>query len=287
MHMFDKDFVKSSDPILTASSLVAAIKNPIFPLEVDRIALEVGIVAINEITDKNVEGILVALEDKSAGFINISKHIRENSRKRFTIAHELGHFLITSHDHNYSCNPIDINSFRNKNKPQENEANKFAAELLMPSQYFVPEIENKIPSYDLFELLTSKFDSSLQSTLIKYKDLTDESIAIVLSENSIIKWASRSDTFKYFIEDKVPLSSNSDAYDFFKGKELSREFEEVDKDAWFDASEIKHQIIVKELSIPMPNYNQVLSILWLYEDEDEIEEYDDFEDQFDGYLKLK
>ena len=41
--MFDREFIKSADPILTAANLVTALKNPIFPLAVAEIALSVGI----------------------------------------------------------------------------------------------------------------------------------------------------------------------------------------------------------------------------------------------------
>ena len=276
--------IKSSDPILTAKNLIHTIDNPLFPLDIGKISCELGIQDIKEVDTDKFEGMLVALKDKNTGFINISRKIREISRKRFTIAHELGHFLITTHSNEYRCNYNDLNNYYDKTHPQEIEANQFAAELLMPKKYFLKKILKEEPSYQLFQDLTSNFGSSLTSTLIRFKDLTDESIAIVLSENSIIKWALRSEEFKYFIENKVGLSQETYAFEYFEGNDLPQEFDEVEKDAWFDTSDIHHKIIVKELSIPLRYYNQVLSVVWLYEDEDEIEDY---EDEFNGYLKLK
>lgn len=282
--MFERKFIKSSDPILTATNLVAALRNPIFPLDIEKIALSVGIQGIQELPNDKFEGLLVSLPGKTAGFISISKNIRETTRKRFTIAHELGHFLITTHKGQYLCNSYDLSDYLSTSNPHEKEANRFAAELLMPKQYFSVEIGNKIPSYSLFQSLTLKFESSLQSTLIRYKELTDESIAIVLSENSFIKWVLPSEEFNYYIGSKEELSPETVAFEYFKGNHLPMEFEEVEKDAWFDASEIRHKIIVSELSFPLPYYNQVLSVIWINEDEDDIEDY---EDEFDGYLKLK
>lgn len=282
--MFIDDFRTSSDPTITAISLIGALENPVFPLDIEKIALAIGIQKIKEISSNQFEGMLVALPDKTAGFINVNRNIRETTRRRFTIAHELGHFLITTHQSKYNCNSYDLSNYYDKTNIQEIEANQFAAELLMPEKYFYIEIHNKTPSYALFQSLTDKFESSLTSTLIRYKDFTEESIAIVMSINSIIAWASRSNSFKYFIESKTELPPNSCAIEYFKGNDLPTEFEEVERDIWFDASDIKHHLIVKELSIPLPYYNQVLSIIWLYENEDEIEYY---EDEFDGYLKLK
>lgn len=258
--------------------------NITFPLNVENVALNLGIKKIQELDDKNFEGVLVADAKKLTGYINVAASIREHTRRRFTIAHELGHFLITTHGNQFSCTSYDLSNFNDKNKIMEVEANQFAAELLMPEQYFTKEIYNKAPSNDLIQSLTDKFCSSLTSTLLRYKDLTDESIAIVMSENSIIKWAFRSNEFKYFIQFQSKLSPDSYAIEYFKGNDLPKEFEEVDRNAWFDASNIKHYLIVKEMSIPLPYYKQVLSVIWIYEDEDEIEEY---EDEFDGYLKRK
>jgi Zn-dependent peptidase ImmA (M78 family) len=278
------DFTKSSDPNLTALNLVEAIENLEFPIDIENIAIGVGIKEIEEIPTDKFEGMLVAIQDKTVGFINISKNIRENTRKRFTIAHELGHFLIPSHKNAYSCSSYDLNNYHDNKWPHEVEANQFAAELLMPRTYFTQEIIDKDPSFGLIQLLTSKFGASLTSTLVRFKDLTHENVAVVLSENLIIKWALRSTGFKYYIESNVNLSPESYAIKYFSGNELALEFEEVERDTWFDASDIKHRMNVMELSIPLPYYNQVISMIWLIEDEDEIE---DREDEFDGYLKLK
>jgi len=105
-----------------------------------------------------------------------------------------------------------------------------------------------------------------------------------LSEDSVIKWASRSNEFNYFIPSHMKFSRDSCAIEYFKGNDLPKEFSEAERDTWFDTATIKYQLIVRELSIPLPFYRQVLSVILLYEDEDEIE---NCEDEFDGYLKRK
>src|SRR5690606_13578869 len=52
---------------------------------------------------------------------------RSESRRRFTIAHELGHYMLHRElSHHFLCSPRDRSRM-------EREANYFAAELLMPS----------------------------------------------------------------------------------------------------------------------------------------------------------
>ncbi len=56
-------------------------------------------------------------------------------RKRFTIAHELGHFLLKHLIKEHEINFYDKD-------PQEKEANQFAAELLMPLEFIKVDFKN-------------------------------------------------------------------------------------------------------------------------------------------------
>lgn len=61
-------------------------------------------------------------------------------RKRFTIAHELGHFLLKHLAKEHEINFYD-------KTPQEREANQFAAELLMPLDFIKADFKNS-PNID-------------------------------------------------------------------------------------------------------------------------------------------
>lgn len=69
----------------------------------------------------NVDGIQITQGDVSAIAYNGAKH---SHRQRFTVAHEIGHLLM---GHTREA-PMDLYS----DKPENIEANQFAAELLMP-----------------------------------------------------------------------------------------------------------------------------------------------------------
>jgi Zn-dependent peptidase ImmA (M78 family) len=59
--------------------------------------------------------------------------VHSANRKRFTVAHELGHFVL--HDHLIDSGIYDNKMYRDAriSDSQETEANKFAASILMPS----------------------------------------------------------------------------------------------------------------------------------------------------------
>ncbi|HEY2868495.1 MAG TPA: ImmA/IrrE family metallo-endopeptidase, partial [Gaiellales bacterium] len=53
-------------------------------------------------------------------------------RRRFTVAHEVGHHLLHSDGAAVLCRPSDVETAQGDVRAREREANRFAAELLMP-----------------------------------------------------------------------------------------------------------------------------------------------------------
>lgn len=99
--------------------------------------------------------------DKGFPVIVINKNF-PNDRKRFTIAHELGHILL----HNESNFPIS--EYRD-DKIKEKEANEFASEFLMPEN----DIKNSLRGITLSDVakLKSYWLTSMGSILRRAKDL--------------------------------------------------------------------------------------------------------------------
>ncbi|RJQ32230.1 MAG: ImmA/IrrE family metallo-endopeptidase [Actinobacteria bacterium] len=93
------------------------------------------------------DGIQISGENMSAIGYNQSQH---RHRQRFTVAHELGHFLL---GHTSKERPLDLES----KVPDEVEANQFAAELLMPLALLKSDINGgqKQP-----KMLAKKYDVS-------------------------------------------------------------------------------------------------------------------------------
>ncbi len=101
---------------------------------------------VNPIDIANAHGIEVIpkkdLENVSGSVCNHNGHIvieynaNENPlRQRFTIAHEIGHYLAGHVDENNKCLRDSSKSYSKKNYDfQEVEANRLAAEILMPKK---------------------------------------------------------------------------------------------------------------------------------------------------------
>lgn len=95
--------------------------------------------------------------------------INKNSarrRKRFTLSHELGHVIIPWHVGNI----VDANIFEgrdNEYNGYESEANKFAAELLMPTNWVKSLAANFESPADIFLKIISDADVSPSAACIK------------------------------------------------------------------------------------------------------------------------
>src|SRR2546425_1729848 len=114
--------------------------------------------------------------------IRVNAKISPPARKRFAIAHELGHLRL---NHNpgapTECTEKDFLLWYKGENEQEVEANTFAAELLMPEAFFQRRLEGTVPSMDLIENLAGEFQTTLTATAIRYVELCGEKCAIVFS----------------------------------------------------------------------------------------------------------
>lgn len=151
------------------------------PIDVKKIAdfLEAEIYERGFEKEDAISGML-ALDDKHTVIVVNKTHT--NERKRFTIAHEIGHLML----HNYREPYIDrvipsMIRLRDDLSPrgedaEEIEANVFAAELLMPAFMIEKSLEkfdfNKIYDYEeLITKLAKEYEVSTQAMIFRLINL--------------------------------------------------------------------------------------------------------------------
>jgi Zn-dependent peptidase ImmA (M78 family) len=105
------------------------------PVDVEQIAQRLNITIRQQELEDNVSGILVIKQDRAVIGVNKDHHPH---RQRFTIAHEIGHYLLHREAARVFIDAAPV-FFRDErtatgDEPQEIEANTFAAALLMPEQ---------------------------------------------------------------------------------------------------------------------------------------------------------
>lgn len=97
----------------------------------------------------------------------IMASVKDNKQRRnFTTAHELGHYFL--HGGREETDKIFV-SFRGDSNPRETEANRFAAELLLPDDKV--EEEYKLAMFPTASYFAEKFDVSKQAMTIKLEQM--------------------------------------------------------------------------------------------------------------------
>lgn len=176
-------------------TLVATIlkHHPDLPrrVPVEDIARSVGIQAIQDLEVDGFEGGLLANEEKSAGIVMVRLGMVPR-RRRFTIGHELGHFLIPTHQGVQQCTKRDLEETRRDTpyRRQEAEANRFSAGLLMPKPVFMGDMKG-FGSADVSHIrqLCDMYDTSMEATANRYIELSREICAVVFALDGTVRYA--------------------------------------------------------------------------------------------------
>lgn len=191
------------------------------------------------------------------------------TRQAFSIGHELGHFSLPGHMDKYNCSYEDLNNY-SESKKHERDANLFASELLLPSKHFAMDVNRSSLTLKTIINLSQKYETSLTATALKYIRNTDESGALICSQNNLISWSIKASPFEYDLLSGA-LSKNSYASDFFlKNRRLTAEPHEVRCDAWISTPIFDEGIKVIEETISMPKLNQTLTLIRIENEEDDV-----------------
>jgi len=171
--------------------------------------------------------------------IRICDDLRESLRARFYIAHELGHLeLHPELDQIKSCSEGDMRAYFNDGR--EPEANRFAAELLMPKKLFEPRCRHDQPSLDDLESLAQDFRTSRISAGIQFIQYCTEPCALVFSKQGRVSWATRSSRFEFFVDSGrrlQPSEGGTYAADLFRGASVPNKPMPVEASNWSDHRE--------------------------------------------------
>jgi hypothetical protein len=217
---------------------------------------------IRELNADGFDGALVRAREIPYGVIVVRKSIRELGRKNFTLAHEMGHFLLPGHHQTeLVCTKSDVGNWGDQSKFTEREADEFAAELLMPAAAVRPMVDSREPSLQLIEKIATRFATSLSAAAWRYCDLAKRRCAIVWSTDGRIDWSKRSATFGVPLPKGAPVRPGTFASRAFSGAALPKQPRAVPAHLWLAG--LADDARLAEQSKALPAYRSVISLLWL------------------------
>lgn len=175
-----------------------------FPVNVAQLALDYaqqfghgdGIRSIVGADLPGFEGALYRIEqDAKPGWALLyNSAIPVPGRIRFTIAHELGHYILhRSGQMKFECSQADMLQWESREKQIESEADSFASYLLMPLDDFRRQVDGQIAALDVLEHCANRYGVSLTAAILKWLEFTPQRAILVMSRDGYILWAKSSE----------------------------------------------------------------------------------------------
>ena len=232
-------------------------------LVLEDLAMALGIVVMDGRLDSAAARLV---RSGKHGIVRVSDRIRELGRRRFAIAHEIGHWCLHQRQsHLLACTDDDMLA-RYGGSPLEVEASIFAGSLLMPAHLFVERVNGRRPIPHVVDGLCNYFCTTLTATALRYVETAEDYYVFVLSENNRIRWWRASGSFgdhELWIENMTQLPRHSAAACFFRGEAVPAKPQAVDLRDWLGESPgISGETIIEQ-AFALPSYGQVISVLWL------------------------
>ncbi len=207
-------------------------------------------------------GASVRGDDGIGGLIVVDPEIRESGRKRFTIAHEIAHYVLL---HNLGgpsvCSYMDVGTWRRDSRI-ERAADRFAAELLLPEQAVRSIVGEHGVTLKTAELIKNTFDASLTAAALRCVELTDEECAFVVTVKGVVKYYEPSASWSYRIPIKRPPAKGTMARELSDNPIRRELYDIVPARVWArESRSLDLETELWEQSIYQVGYDTILSFL--------------------------
>ena len=272
------------NPTKIALAVIKQMPDLVLPVPVREIAEALDIYEIREGPLSGLEGGLITSAEKSEGAILVNSD-RPEQRKRYTIGHELGHYLNPWHKpastEGFRCSSSDMGVESNRTGDRavqmEVEANEFAAELLMPSHMFRSRLDRHA-GLDLDHVLSlaEEFFVSREATARRYVAFANEPAAVIFSKEGVVRYVKkhpRFPTLGAWAKDPLPVGSLSAKCSLPVGK--VSQWDTVNGDVWL--RDARGQLVCEQTLAQKNGFR--LTILALEDAPDEYDKLD--EDEWD------
>ncbi len=195
------------NPDKIAAAIHAQLGRQTGKVQVEAIAEALDIVEIRYAKLKGLEGALVTPPDRGIGSILINSEA-SLQRRRFTLGHELGHFLNPWHQPEgssagFACTKSDLrtpwgrpSASASRHARQESQANRFAIELLAPRHMIRPFLFG-IPNLAKAIALSDQLALSREASARRYIELHPRPCALVFTRDSVVRYVDSHDDFPF------------------------------------------------------------------------------------------
>lgn len=205
--------VSSTPPVNLARRLITKLSlKP--PIDVKGLVEAHADLTIAKIPIEGVDGISLDLKTPGKRARVVLNASNPPTRKRFTLAHELGHLLIPWHTGSIVDHVDPSNACATDNYWEfESEANNFAGELLMPSQWVNDWLAETDNLAKLHKRIAKECEVSLHAVAIRLSQLLPKNLIFVVERAGVVEFSGRTDGT---LANTLPWESEfpNNAYDY-------------------------------------------------------------------------
>lgn len=189
------------------------------------------------------------------------------ARQRFSAAHELGHWMMDRGKlSGFTCTEKQLVTGWSGDNP-ERRANRFAADLLLPTYLFAPAAKDKEMTFTTVRELCQSFETSITATAIRLVETGSFPALVVCSTSSGIKWKSRPRDLPSAIQLRDQPGKYTNAAELLLDRKPEVNPVEVEASDWFTTPGSKHYSIIEDSKLIYED--TVLSLLW-WKDEQQL-----------------
>ena len=146
-----------------------------------------------EIIGDAFEGLLARDPDDHAFWGIAYNGKARGERQSFTIAHELGHFILhRSQKQSFNCDSQSVHTGIDGLRQIEREADEFASNLLMPGDLLREWISNQRIDLHVLSAIAKRFQVSFEALCIRFIKFTKQRAILVYWDNGFVKYEWRS-----------------------------------------------------------------------------------------------
>ena len=212
------------------------------------------------------EARLVAEGDRAYITVHEDTH---HHRKRFSAAHELGHWMLDRHRTAYACTAAMIargwGTSKGADDQPEIDANRWAADLLMPEHLFAPMVEDSPITLDAARDLTRWFSTSLIATAIRLVRFGSASSMIIWNRpGKRYKWFKRSPYMPASVWPRPQPGPGTVAYRLMRGEHQKPGPQRVRWDEWINLENLQLSYVMED-SMRMRNGDVLTLLEWMDE----------------------
>lgn len=223
-------------------------------IDLEAIAFACGALVVRDRLE-GCEARLLGTHDRAFITVNSTSDAR---RQRFSIGHELGHWMHDRGRASFRCSMRDFLYGWGGMSP-ERRANRYATELLLPRLMFRSRAEGQPMTLGTASSLANRFQASLTSTAIRLVELGSFPAMVVLSDANRVRWSIPGPDVPSGIILRDRPGAESSAAELIRGAKPEGPVD-VNAGSWFEDPEARWFTVCEESR--RVARDDVLTILW-------------------------